>query len=475
MTKSIEIPDFHLVTLSKREAEAIHIRQREFFEQGIPREVKFRKKALLKLREVIKKKEQNLTEALAHDLKKPAFESFTSEIGFAYQDISHTLDKIDAWVRPSEREVGVALWPASAESRFFPKGVVLIVSPWNYPFNLAIAPLIAAVAAGCCVVLKPAEDTPAVSRVIGEIISEVFDAQHVSVVQGPGSKVVETLMDGGRFDHVFYTGSTRVGRILGERCGRELISCTLELGGKSPAIVMKDASLKVTADRLVWGKCFNAGQTCVAPDYLLVQRDVFEATITELKKSLTSAYGEEPKESPDFARIITEQHFERLSDLLSSGEILHGGKSDKASKYISPTLIKVDDLDSPLMQSEIFGPILPIIAFDTWNDAKKIIARNPNPLAAYMFTESKLDANRFIEEVTFGGGCINDTIIHLGVPDLPFGGVGQSGWGRYHSDEGFKAFSNQRSIVRSTTKVNIPTRYAPYKQPFIQAAKWLIK
>ncbi len=470
-----EIPNFHTSSLSIGDAKSIHEELRSYFEQGNMRKVDARKKALKKLREVIKKYEERLTEALAHDLNKPAFESFTSEIGFAYQDISHTLENVDSWARPSEKEVGVALWPSSAESTFFPKGVVLIVSPWNYPFNLAIAPLVAAIAAGCCVVLKPAEDTPAVSQLIGEIIAEAFDDKHVRIVQGAGSNVVGTLMDSGRFDHVFYTGSTRVGRILGERCGRELISCTLELGGKSPAIVMDDASLKVTADRLVWGKCFNAGQTCVAPDYLLVQRDVFTDTVSALKQALVSAYGENPRESPDFARIVNEQHFERLHELSGSGELLHGGESDKASKYISPTLVKVTDLDGPLMRSEIFGPILPIIEFDTWSDAKAIIARNPNPLAAYMFTESTSNANRFIEEITFGGGCINDTIIHLGVPDLPFGGVGQSGWGRYHSKEGFKAFSNQRSIVRSTTKLNIPTRYAPYKQAFMKAAKWMIK
>ena len=475
MTTTREIPNLHAFALSKGYATTIHEELKGYFEQGNTLGVDSRKKALNKLRVVIKRHEQRLTEALAHDLNKPAFESFTSEIGFAYQDISHTLNKIDAWSRPSQKEVGVALWPSSAESAFFPKGVVLIVSPWNYPFNLAIAPLVAAIAAGCCVVLKPAEDTPAVSQLIGEIIAEVFDDKHVRVVQGAGSKVVGTLMDAGRFDHVFYTGSTRVGRILGERCGRELISTTLELGGKSPAIVMDDASLKVTADRLVWGKCFNAGQTCVAPDYLLVHSNVFAATVSSLKQSLVAAYGENPKESPDFARIVNEHHFGRLNELLSSGEILHGGVSDKDSKYISPTLIKITDLNSPLMESEIFGPILPIIEFDSWKEAKAIIARNPDPLAAYMFTESNKNANRFVREITFGGGCINDTIIHLGVPDLPFGGVGQSGWGRYHSDEGFKAFSNQRSIVRSTTKVNIPTRYAPYKQPFLRAAKWLIK
>ncbi|MFK8054701.1 MAG: aldehyde dehydrogenase family protein [Saprospiraceae bacterium] len=474
MTTISEVPNLHLATLSENESDLIHQDLRGYFERGNTRSVDFRKKLLNKLRDVIKSFEERLTEALAHDLRKPAFESYTSEIGFAYQDIGHTLEKLEAWARPSEKEIGVALWPSSAESSYFPKGVVLIVSPWNYPFNLALAPLVAAVAAGCCVVLKPAEDTPAVSALIGEIVELSFDKDHVRVVQGPGGEVVSTLMDGGRFDHLFYTGSTRVGRILGERCGKELISCTLELGGKSPAVVMQDASLKATADRLVWGKCFNAGQTCVAPDYLLVHRSILDETINELKQAILSAYGEHTIKSPDLARIVNDHHFDRLVSLLSNVEVLVGGQHDKQQRFIAPTLVLLKNTDSPLMESEIFGPILPIIPFDSWSDAKAIIAQHPNPLAGYIFTESKSIADRFIEEITFGGGCVNDTIIHLGVPALPFGGVGQSGWGRYHSDEGFKTFSNQRSIVRSTTRVNLPTRYAPYKQALMRAVKWVI-
>lgn len=475
MTKRSEVTDLHLSTISESQSTTIHQELRSFFEDGNTRSVDFRKKALNKLRKVIKNYEKQLTEALAIDLGKPAFESYTSEIGFAYQDISHTLAKIDRWARPSEVEVGVALWPSSAQTSFHPKGVVLIVSPWNYPFNLAIAPLVAAIAAGCCVVLKPAEDTPATSSLIEEIVEKAFDKNHVRVVQGAGSKVVSTLMDAGRFDHLFYTGSTAVGRILGERCGRELISCTLELGGKSPALVFEDASLKATSDRIVWGKCFNAGQTCVAPDYLLVHQSIFDETVAELKKAFISAYTASPKDSPDYARIINDHHFDRLVDLLQSADILFGGDHDKAQRYIAPTLVHLKDLSCELMESEIFGPILPIITFSSWEEAKAIIAKNPNPLAGYIFTESTSKADRFIEEVTFGGGCVNDTIIHLGVPMLPFGGVGQSGWGRYHSDEGFKSFSNQRSIVKSTTKVNLPTRYAPYKQALLRAVKWIIK
>jgi len=475
MTIPPKVLDLHTATLSREESSSIHLGLRSHFESGHTRSIESRKKALRKLKQIIKSNEQKLTEALQHDLGKPAFESYTSEIGFAYQDINHTLDKIDTWARPSQKEVGVALWPSSAESSYHPKGVVLIVSPWNYPFNLAIAPLIAAVAAGCCVVLKPAEDTPAVSLLIGEIIEKAFDQNHVRVIQGAGSKVVKTLMDGGRFDHVFYTGSTSVGRILGERCGKELISCTLELGGKSPAIVMDDASLKASADRLVWGKCFNAGQTCVAPDYLLVQRGILDKMIAALKQTIVSAYSENPAESRDFARIINDHHFDRLTALIEDVEVLWGGQTDKSKRYIAPTLVLVKDTNCPLMKEEVFGPILPIIPFETWEEVKSIIAEHPNPLAGYIFTESTKKADRFIEEVTFGGGCVNDTIIHLGVPSLPFGGVGQSGWGRYHSDEGFKSFSNQRSIVRSSTLVNVPTRYAPYSKALMRAVKWIIR
>ena len=470
-----QLPDLHLERVLHKDGEQIHTELRSYFEQGTTKSTSNRRKSLEKLRSTLKAYQSELTKALALDLGKPAFEAYTSEIGFVYQDISHTLGHLDRWVRSSEKEVGMAFWPSSAESMYQPKGVVLIVSPWNYPLNLALAPLVAAVAAGCCIVLKPAEDTPAVSTLIGEIIEKAFHKDHVRVVHGPGSEVVSTLMDAGRFDHVFYTGSTRVGRILGERCGRELIPCTLELGGKSPAIVMDDASLKASADRIIWGKCFNAGQTCVAPDYLLVDRSILNKTVEALKKVILLAYGENPIESPDFARIINQHHFERLVALLKNADIVHGGDYEKDERFIAPTLVLVNELDSPLMESEIFGPVLPIIAFDTWEHAKAIIAKHPNPLAGYIFTESKAKADRFIEEVNFGGGCVNDAIIHLGVPDLPFGGVGQSGWGRYHSDEGFKAFSNQKSIVRSPTRVNLPTRYAPYKQSLLRAVKWLIK
>lgn len=474
MTQFTPAPELTELQLDRAMAAQIHRELRRGFDGGAHRPVAARRAALQRLRSAVERYEDELTEALLADLNKPPFESYTSEIGFVYQDIDHTLAHLDAWTRARKVSVGVALFPTRAQVFRDPKGVALVIAPWNYPFNLAMAPLVSAVAAGCCVALKPGEDTPHTARVIEAIVTEAFAPDHVRVVQGPGAQVVPTLMAAGRFDHVFYTGSTGVGREIGERCGRDLIPCTLELGGKSPAIVFADAALDATVDRIVWGKCYNLGQTCVAPDYVLVQDEIYDEFLARLRRGILEAYGEDPQESPDLARVINDKHFGRLRDLLAAATVYHGGQHDASDRFVAPSILTDVELDGPLMTDEIFGPLLPVLRFDDWEEAKSIVALNPDPLAAYAFTQSDATAERFVAELRFGGGCINDTVIHLGIAGAPFGGVGTSGHGRYHGEAGIRAFTYEKTVARTSGIINLPTRYAPYRTSFLRAVKWLL-
>ncbi len=473
MTPTVDSPALR-GELSPQEAEAIHRSLREHFDRGGTRSYGARRASLQRLRQSIEDHEDDLLSALYADFRKPALEAYTSEVGFCYRDIDHTLEHLRSWMKVESAGTSVITWPARGEVHAVPKGVVLVVAPWNYPVNLAFSPLIAALAAGCCVVLKPAEDTPRTAVVVQKICERAFGSAQVRVVQGAGAEVVPTLMDAGRFDHVFYTGSTPVGRSLGERCGEALVPCTLELGGKSPAIVMDDAVLGAAVDRIVWGKCFNLGQTCVAPDYVLVQGNVYGAFVSQLITRLRESYGANPQESPDLARVVNDEQFDRLVGLLGEGRVVYGGQHDASDRYIAPTVLTEVDLDSHLMTEEIFGPLLPVVPFGNWDDAKAIVERNPDPLAAYLFTESKANASAFIEELSFGGGCINDTLVHLNEPNLPFGGVHASGLGRYHGEAGFRTFTNSKSILRNTGKINLKVRYAPYQAYALKAVKWLL-
>ena len=459
--------------ISADAAREVYDRLREGQRSAELRTLRQRKTALKRLRKAIKAHERDILEALRLDLRKPEFEAYAAEVGFCYQDIDHTLSHLREWMQAERVAVGLALWPTRAEIRKQPKGVVLVIAPWNYPFQLAIAPLVAAIAAGNSVLLKPAEDTPHTSTVLAQVLAEAFAKTSVAVVQGPGSEVVPVLMEAVRFDHVFYTGSTAVGRKLAAQCGEQLIPCTLELGGKSPCVVFDDAALDSTSDRIAWAKCMNVGQTCVAPDYVLVQRGVFDTFSRKLAEKLNAAYGDDPQSSPDLARIVNAKHFDRLVGLLGDGNVVYGGQHDRDDLFVAPTLLTDVDAESDLLNEEIFGPLLPLIPFDTWEQAKEVIARNPNPLSAYVFTQSDKRAERFIEDLTFGGGCVNDAIIHLGIPELPFGGVQQSGIGSYHARAGFDAFSNTKSVARTSGRINPKTRYAPYRDVYLKAVRWL--
>jgi aldehyde dehydrogenase (NAD+) len=364
-------------------------------------------------------------------------------------------------------------WPASSAIHPEPYGVCLIVAPWNYPFQLAVAPLIAAIAAGNCAVVKPSELAPLTSATLDRILRQAFNPSHVAVVEGDSS-VSRALLDE-PFDKIFFTGSTRVGKIVMKAAARHLTPVTLELGGKSPCIVADDAHLPLAARRIAWGKFINAGQTCVAPDYLLVQENVKDELLAGIEASIRTFYGENPAKSADYARIINRGHFDRLVALLKTGPIRTGGNTDAQDRYIAPTVLDPVCWNDPIMGEEIFGPLLPVISFSSLNEAVEAVKTRPAPLALYFFGNSKAAREKVIGGISFGGGCVNDTLVHLGSPHLPFGGVGQSGMGSYHGKAGFDAFSHRKSVLKRGAFPDAPVRYPPFSQWKTWLAKRLLR
>lgn len=423
-------------------------------------DVHFRRETLKKLLFVIQKNEEAIIQALYDDFKKPPFEAVLTETNYVITDLNDTIKNIKNWAKPKKVWPSLLNFPSRDYIYSEPYGKVLIIAPWNYPFQLALCPLVAAVAAGNSVTLKPSELTPNTSKIIATIISETFNTNHVEVVEG-GVTVSQRLL-AQRWDYIFFTGSVPVGKIIAKAAAENLTPVTLELGGKSPCIVDETANLKLAAKRIVWGKFINAGQTCIAPDYLLVQAKMKTELIKFLQEEITNAYSENPEISPDFARIVNTKNWQRLNDLLTGNTILFGGQTNIESHYIAPTLVDEPGLESALMQGEIFGPILPILSYDTDADIKNILSKYEKPLSLYVFTENKKFAETIIQEFSFGGGCINDTIIHLVNPRLPFGGVGHSGMGAYHGKLSFDTFSHQKSIVKKANWLDLPMRYAPY-------------
>jgi aldehyde dehydrogenase (NAD+) len=438
----------------------LHRLQRGYFAEGHTQAVSFRKEQLRKLQQVLKQHEQELFDALYADFRKPALEAFGTEIGFIELELKLALKNIESWTKPHKVPESLINFPAKSYVYPQPYGVALIISPWNYPLNLLFAPLIGAMAAGNCAILKPSEIAANTAAIVKRIISQNFDERYIAVVEG-GVETTQHLL-AQRFDYIFFTGSTQVGKVIMKAAAEHLTPVTLELGGKSPAIVDMDADLEMAARRICWGKFLNAGQTCVAPDYVLVQEDVKEELIQQMAKSLRDFYGEHPANSPDFARIINDRHFERLSKMLTPENIRIGGKTDAESRYIAPTVLEISTWDHPAMQEEIFGPILPVISFSDLNEAITMVNRHEKPLALYFFSTNKTQQQRILREVTFGGGCINDTLSHLANPNLPFGGVGNSGLGSYHGIASFDVFSHQKSILDRGTWLDLPFRYPPY-------------
>lgn len=433
--------------------------QRKFFATGKTKDISFRRQQLEKLKKAIKDNGDKILEALYTDLHKPEFEAYF-ELAVT-KEIDYFLSNLKSWVKPKKVKTPVTVFPASAYVQPEPLGVVLIIGPWNYPFSLMISPLLGAIAAGNCAILKPSEIAPHTSQVIAKMIEDTFPSEYIAAVEG-GVEVSQELL-AEKFDHIFFTGGTRVGKIIMEAAAKNLTPVTLELGGKSPCIVDRDINFTETAKRITWGKFINAGQICVAPDYLLVNKKVKAKLLEEIKSCITKFYGKDPASSPDYPRIINQSQFQRLSKLLDGEEVLVGGETDAQQRYIAPTVIDNVSLDSPLMEEEIFGPILPIIDYEHIDEALDIINSRPKPLALYLFSKDKDLQTKVLTSTSSGGVCLNDTFLHLAVNELPFGGVGNSGMGNYHGFASFNTFSHQKSVLRRYFLFDLNWRYAPYK------------
>jgi len=433
---------------------------RACFMSGETLDVDGRIRRLQELRQAIGAFEEEILAALETDLGKAAFEGYATELGVVYGELDHTLRHLRAWAKPRRMPTPMVQFPSASRVYAEPLGVVLIMSPWNYPFQLAIAPLIAALAAGNCAVVKPSRYASATAAVVERLLQSCFPPRYVSVFQGGGE--VNTRLLEQRFDHIFFTGSVKVGKVVMRAAAEQLTPVTLELGGKSPAIVDGTADIDLAARRIVWGKCINAGQTCVAPDYLLVQREAADKLTAAMIKYIGQFYGENPLENPEYPKIVNAGHFERLSGLLASGKILFGGRTDPAANKIEPTILTEVAPESPIMREEIFGPLLPVIPFADMAQAVEFVRQREKPLALYLFTSDGKTRRRVLQEISFGGGCINDTLVHLANPHMPFGGVGQSGMGAYHGRKGFETFSHYKSVLQKANWLDLPVRYAPY-------------
>ena len=430
---------------------------------GTTRPLQWRLEQLDRLDAALSAHSDAVLEALAKDLGKPDVEAYF-EVVAVRQEISLCRRQLRRWIAPKKVSVPLSQRPGRAEVIAEPLGCVLIIGPWNYPFHLAIQPLVSALAAGNTAILKPSEHAPATAQLISSLIGEAFPPEIVQVVQGDGSTAQALLAE--RFDHIFFTGGERIGKLVMAAAAQHLTPVTLELGGKSPAVVLRDADLEVTSRRLVWGKCLNAGQTCIAPDYLLVERSARTSLIQSLGERLTACFGEEPLDSSDLASIVNETQYERLSALLEQarerGQILLGGTCDPERRRIAPTVIQVNDREDPLMQEELFGPLLPILEVDGLEQAIEWINQRPKPLALYLFSSSQQSQETVLNTTSSGGVCFNDVVMQVGVPELPFGGVGASGMGAYHGKAGFDTFSHQRSVLRRPFALDLPFRYPPY-------------
>ena len=433
--------------------------------------INFRKETLIKLLNTVIIHENEIIQALHDDFKKPAFESVLTETSQVVLELKHVIKNMKKWAKPRRVFPSLLNFPSKDYIYKEPYGKVLIIAPWNYPFQLALCPLISAVAAGNQVVVKPSELTPKTSEIIVKIIHKVFDKNHVEVVEG-GIEVSQKLLSE-RWDYIFFTGSVAVGKIVAQAAAENLTPVTLELGGKNPCIIDETANLKLAAKRIVWGKFVNAGQTCIAPDYILVQKNMKKHFVNFLKEEITKAYGENPEESPDFARIINAKNWQRLVDLIEPEKVFFGGESNPKDNYIAPTLVEETALESPIMQEEIFGPILPILTYKKESEIAAVISRFEKPLALYVFSENPGFQKRIIQNYSFGGGCVNDTMIHFANKRLPFGGVGHSGIGAYHGNLSFDTFSHQKSIVKKANWLDLPLRYAPYQDKLATIRKIL--
>ena len=443
--------------------------QRDYLLTQAAKPYAFRMQQLKKLKEWIEENEQDILDALEYDLGKSAYEAYLTEVAMVKQELKDAMRCLKKWMKPRRARTAIGQLPGSCRIYSEPYGVTLIMSPWNYPFQLTVAPLIGAISAGNCAVIKPSAYSAATSALIKRMTDELFAPEYIVSVEG-GRKENASLLEQ-HFDYIFFTGSPSVGRLVMEKASAHLTPVSLELGGKSPVIVDETADIALTAKRLAWGKCVNAGQTCVAPDYVLVHHSREEALIEALIKELREMYTSAPLANPAWPRIINQRHFERLIGLMQSGVVSYGGQLDIAGRKMSPTILTDVEWDSPIMQEEIFGPLLPILPYRKLDEAIRQIQQRPKPLALYLFTRSKEVEERVMREISFGGGCVNDTILHLATPYMPFGGVGESGMGAYHGKYSFDTFSHHKSVLKRWAKPDVPLRYAPYDGKM----KWIKK
>ncbi len=438
----------------------IRAQQLAFFKRGATLPQSFREEQLRALEDAVTSHEKRLHEALHEDLRKSEAEAYIAETSHLRAEARHARKHVGRWMRPRRSLSPLVIAPSKSSIHYQPLGLTLVISPWNYPVELALSPLVGSIAAGNVTVIKPSELTPASSAAVAELVRETFDEEFVAVVEG--AVEASQLLLRKRWDHIFFTGGTEVGRIVAKAGAEHLSRVTLELGGKSPTIVMDSAELEVAARRIALGKWFNAGQTCIAPDYVLAHRSIKEELVRRIGDAITHFYGDDPQRSPDYARIVNERHFDRLMRLVSPDKVRFGGKHDRADRYIAPTVLTDVTLDDPAMGEEIFGPVLPVLEIDSLEGAIDIIEQRPNPLALYLFTTNPADEKAIVERVSFGGGCINNAAVHFLDSKLPFGGVGESGMGGYHGFHSFEVFSHRKGVVKTANFLDPSVKYPPF-------------
>jgi aldehyde dehydrogenase (NAD+) len=444
---------------------------KQTFNSKRTRPYEWRVSQLEALKKFLTEKNAEINEALWKDLRKGPFEAEATEQGVVLGEIDYTLKHLYGWMQPQATSTMLVAQVGHSEIRHDPYGVVLIIGAWNFPINLLLAPLVGAIAGGNSAVIKPSEISPAISSLLAKYIPQYLDPDAVIVVEG-GVPETNELLDY-KFDYIFFTGSGPVGKIVMTKAAANLIPVTLELGGKSPAIVLDDASLKIAAHRIAWGKFMNAGQTCIAPDYVLIQEAVEKEFLNEVKATIKNFYGDDPKLSKDYCRIVNDRNFQRIQNFLKDGEIFSGGRTDAKERYIEPTLLRVTSMDKPVMQEEIFGPILPVVTIDDLDEAICFINSRPKPLALYLFSQSSSEREKILEETSSGGACINDVVIHMPSPYFPFGGVGASGMGRYHGKNSFDTFTHQKGVLIKRAWPDLPVRYPPYTDTKLEWIKRL--
>ena len=442
-----------------------------YVNSGATRSYAFRKQQLLSLRDAILDNEKEIYSALYQDLKKPSEEAYATEIGMVLMEIRIALKNLRKWTRPERVPTNLLNLPSSSKIIHDPLGVVFIIAPWNYPFQLLILPLVGAIAAGNAVMLKPSELAPATAALLEKMIRSIFPSRYISIATGDGALLIPPMIRGFRFDHIFYTGGTEVGKRIYQLAAEQLVPVTLELGGKNPAVIEKDADLDIAAKKIAIGKFLNAGQTCVAPDYLLIHSSVRENFLKKLRETINRFYGDDAEAGGSYGRIINEKRFDQLVEYISEGKIVFGGRHDREKLFIAPTILEDIPAGAALMKQEIFGPLLPVFTYETMEEALKFIAANPSPLAFYLFTQNAQTEQKWMESLSFGGGCVNNTLWHLSNYHLPFGGIGNSGMGAYHGKHSFYRFTHAKPVMKTPRWFDPAVKYPP----FTGKMKWIKK